>query len=379
MLSAFMASLKLINGIWHIRYRDKRGKSRSTSTKLHTSPKNDVLAQKKLVAFEMDLMRGQYPVQSMKIDALLDDALNDYRANQKRSLAKLKIRIEKNLRPWFGEMRADRLAADDWRAYVTHRQGEGATNGTINLERANLLYGYSLAVRAGRLDTRPFLPRLNVNKKAIVFVDRRELEILCRHLPEYLSRAAKFAFLTGWRLGEIRQLQWRHIDFEAGEIRLDPGMTKNGDGRVFPMTKELRSLLDGLKPTGAVAVLGHADDAEKVVLPGVPALTPFVFHFKGRPIGWIYDSWDKAVNAIGKPGMLFRNLRNSAIIDMDQRGIPRRVIMDLVGHKNPEMFTHYRRVGKTDLEMARELMDGGNSVGISDARKVNPLSRTRKK
>ena len=361
-----MASLKLINGVWHIRYRDRRGKSRSLTTKLHTSPKNDILAQKKLIAFEMDLQRGKTPVPSIKIDALLDDVLNDYRTNKKRSLAKLKIRIEKNVRPWFGEMRADRLAADDWREYVAHRQTEGATNGTINLERANLLYGYSLALRAGRLDTKPYLPRLNVTKKAILFIDRKELEVLCRHLPEYLSRAARFAFLTGWRLGEIRQLQWRHVDFEAGEIRLDPGMTKNGDGRIFPMTKELRTLLETSTNTKNPLLCGVTETGKRAVHDTeMPTLTPFVFHFRGRPIGWIYDSWDKAVNAIGKPGMLFRNLRNSAIIDMDQRGIPRRVIQDLVGHKNPAMFDHYRRVGKTDLELARDLMDGGNSVGAT--------------
>jgi hypothetical protein len=34
------------------------------------------------------------------------------------------------------------------------------------------------------------------------------------------------------------------MDFTAGEIRLDPETTKNRDGRVFPMTGELRVLLE---------------------------------------------------------------------------------------------------------------------------------------
>ena len=30
---------------------------------------------------------------------------------------------------------------------------------------------------------------------------------------------------------EILKLQWREVDFEAGEVRLDAGATKHGDGR----------------------------------------------------------------------------------------------------------------------------------------------------
>jgi hypothetical protein len=33
-------------------------------------------------------------------------------------------------------------------------------------------------------------------------------------------------------------------DFGAGEVRLDPGKTKNGEGRTFPMTRELRETLE---------------------------------------------------------------------------------------------------------------------------------------
>lgn len=93
----------------------------------------------------------------------------------------------------------------------------------------------------------------------------------------------------------------------------------------------------------------------------MPAVTPYVFHLRGVPIGYIYPAWRKAVKAIGKPGLLFHDLRRSAIIDMDRRNVPRRVIQDLVGHKNPEMFNRYRIVGKADLDNARELMDADPS------------------
>lgn len=359
-----MASLELRNGVWHLRWRDKRGKLRSLSTKIVSSEKNDILAQKKLTAFEIDLRRGKNPAPSLKIGGLLDDFLREYTVNLRKSIVCVTIRVEKHLRPWFGEMRADKLGADDWREYSAYRQGEGASNTTINLERAGLIRAYHLAKESDRIDTVPYLPRLKKPASNPLFIDRAEFEALCRHLPDYLRPFVRFAFLTGWRLGEIRQLQWRHVDFTAGEIRLDPGTTKNGDGRVFPMTTELRALLQSLTPRMTeTAPHRHVAPVRVVVAGQAPTLTPFVFvRRSGKPIRYLYVCWRKAVKAIGKPGLLFRHMRNSAIVDMDQRGISRRVIMDLVGHRNPEMFNLYRRVGKADLDRARELMECSQSV-----------------
>jgi integrase len=39
-----------------------------------------------------------------------------------------------------------------------------------------------------------------------------------------------FAYITGWRVkSEILPLEWRQVDLKAGELRLDPGTTKNGE------------------------------------------------------------------------------------------------------------------------------------------------------
>lgn len=38
-------------------------------------------------------------------------------------------------------------------------------------------------------------------------------------------------------------LEWRQVDFDSGEVGQDARTTKNDDGRVFPMTVELRAVL----------------------------------------------------------------------------------------------------------------------------------------
>jgi hypothetical protein len=41
----------------------------------------------------------------------------------------------------------------------------------------------------------------------------------------------------------VLTLERRHVDHDAGTIRLDPGMAKNDEGRVVYLTPELRTLL----------------------------------------------------------------------------------------------------------------------------------------
>jgi integrase len=49
---------------------------------------------------------------------------------------------------------------------------------------------------------------------------------------------------TGWRLkSEILPLEWRQVDWQGRVVRLDPGTTKNREGRTYPFTAALEKLL----------------------------------------------------------------------------------------------------------------------------------------
>jgi integrase len=64
-------------------------------------------------------------------------------------------------------------------------------------------------------------------------------------LPAALRPVVRFAYITGWRVqSEVLPLEWRHVDRQKGEVRLEPGTTKNQAGRVFPFTDGLRTLIE---------------------------------------------------------------------------------------------------------------------------------------
>ena len=54
----------------------------------------------------------------------------------------------------------------------------------------------------------------------------------------------KTAYITGWRVhDELLTRERKHVDLKAGWLRLEPGETKNRDGRNFPLTPRLREVL----------------------------------------------------------------------------------------------------------------------------------------
>jgi integrase len=103
---------------------------------------------------------------------------------------------------------------------------------------------FSLAVQDGKLLARPHIPMLAEDNVRKGFFEPEQLAAVLKRLPDELQPVITFSALTGWRIGsEVLTLEWRNVDFNAGEVRLDPGVTKNREARVFPFTAELRTLL----------------------------------------------------------------------------------------------------------------------------------------
>jgi integrase len=153
----------------------------------------------------------------------------------------------------------------------------------------------------------------------------------------------------------VLRLQWRQVDFKAGEIRLEPETTKNRDGRVFPLTDDLRSLLE-------VQHSAH-EDAKRA-----GHIAPWVFFrmvAKGRggakaprPILAFTKAWKAACKAAGCPGRIPHDLRRTAVRNMIRRGVPERVAMQLAGHKTRSVFDRYNVVSEGDLRSAAQQLCG---------------------
>lgn len=294
-------------------------------------------------------------VGKMKFSELAEDEINDYMANALRSLRDLKIRFKNHVLPFFGEIRASTINTSDIRKYVTQRQGEGASNGQINRELAAIKRAFSLGVQAGKILSRPHIPMLKESNVRSGFFELDQFLAVRKNLSDDLRPVVSCAYLTGWRIySEVLPLKWPQVDFQAGLVRLEPGTTKNDEARVFPLTDELRAVLEEQK--------AKADDLKKQ-----GTICPWVFHRNGKPIKEFRRSWKSACKAAGVAGRILHDFRRSAVRNLVRAGIPEGVAMKMTGHKTRSVFERYNIVSEGDLfDAARKLNLTGRFTGIPD-------------
>src|SRR5262245_30885149 len=89
--------------------------------------------------------------------------LDDYRINGKKYFSYVEWRISCHLRPIFGHKKAHEITTADVKAYIAHRQEEGAKNGSINRELAALKRMFNLALQAEKITRKPYIPLLEEN------------------------------------------------------------------------------------------------------------------------------------------------------------------------------------------------------------------------
>jgi integrase len=243
--------------IYCIRYYDGRGVRRKESSGSEKRADAERLLRKRLQAGD-DGVPVDAQVGKLRFFAAANDVVLDYRTNGKRSLDNVERRIEKYLKPFFGDRKLATITTAEVRAFIHERQqsvivsGSGderkerhVSNGEINRELAVLKRIFSLALQAGKVLHRPHVPMLRENNVRTGFFEFEQFQAVRAHLPEPLRPVVTFAYVTGWRIAsEVLPLQWRQVDLKAGEVRLDAGTTKNGEGRVFRLTDDLRALLD---------------------------------------------------------------------------------------------------------------------------------------
>jgi integrase len=283
--------------------------------------------------------------------AAVRDVLADYRMNRKRSLPDVQRHVRLHLEPFFGHRRMAAITTADVRRYVARRQEEGAKNATINRELSVLKRAFTLAIAAGTLPSRPHIALLREDNVRRGFFEPDEFEAIRRRLSPDLQDFVSFLYTTGWRWrSEAAPLRWTNVAFDPGEVRLDPGTTKTGEGRVFPLTAELRVLLERRRAI--------TRDREREL----GRVIAHVFtRANGKPLGTFNKAWASACRAAGVPGRVLHDFRRTAVRSLLRAGVPERVAMQMVGWKSRQMLDRYHIVSPADLIDAARKLDAARA------------------
>lgn len=270
----------------------------------------------------------------LKFSDLAEMLLADYVANDRKSLHRIEQSL-KHLREYFQDaFRADRIDKTAIDRYIAHRRP--AANGTINRE----LTALKRAMHLARLH--PDITMLKEANGRTGFFERSEIEQLASELPEYFKNVLRFAYLTGWRAREITSRKWEHVDFNGGWVRLDGAETKNDEGREFPITPELRLVLEA-QAARCDAIAARA---------GVPVEYVFTYDDGRGPIGQYDSIWRRACRNARLEGKLLHDCRRSAVRNLERAGVPRSTAMKITGHRTQSVYERYAIVDASSMRDA---------------------------
>jgi len=277
----------------------------------------------------------------LQFGSLLDDLVSDYRVRRVKSLGSALSHI-KPVRDQFGDWRALDINFRAIEAYITRRREEKKSNATINREVELLRRALRLAHDRQMLPSVPKVRALTENNTRQGFFERIDLEAVVAALPDYLRDFTRFAYLTGWRKGEIISLKWTDVDRDTGSIRLRPEAAKTGRGRTVMLEGDLAELIY------------RRWEARLFEKDGNVRVAALVFHRDSLPVGDFRKAWATACEAAGVPDKLFHDLRRTAARNMVRAGVPERVAMAVTGHLTRSMFDRYNIVSEDDLRMAAQ-------------------------
>ncbi len=276
----------------------------------------------------------------LTVDSLYDVLLADYRINGKCvSWCELNWRV--HLKPSFGGMLAKNVGTDTLNRYIEVRRAEKAANGSINRELSLLQRAFMIGYESQpRKVARPLrFHRLAESKPRTGFIEQKTYDALAANCSDLFMRTLLcLAYSFGFRKSELLTLRVSDVDLVGGTISLRDTETKNGEPRKVALTRDARNLL-------AACISGKSAQA------------PVFTRRKGtKAVADFRGTWDKITLAAGCPGLLFHDLRRSAVRNMVRAGIPETVAMRVSGHKTRSVFDRYNITSERDLaDAARKI------------------------
>ena len=319
---------------WH------KGTRHRTSAK--TSNKRE--ARQRLRIRQAELALGTFrglTAERARVEHILSLIVDDYQESNRPSLPQLLSRVEKHLKPRLGKIRCAEFGKDDVRRYKAHRRAKGGRTATVNRELEVL----RRAFRLGSENKPPlvaYLPIIKLDSEDNIrtgFVEDSRYTALRDALNRHLRLMAVIGYHTGLRAGIIRGIEWEWVDLKAANIRLPKGVHNKRNPALVPIYGDM----------GAELEMAKAEHDEFW-----PAC-PFVVHIRGRQVNpdiTHQSGWRSACKAADVEGLLFHDLRRSAIRNMRRAGIPENEAMAISGHRTRSVFQRYDIISEKDIERA---------------------------
>jgi integrase len=318
-------------------------------------------AQAKLERSKREVQYSKNPdiqqefVKVVTVSDIVDDYFQYLEADSAKSLSIIKLILDKmREHPVYKNRTAASITSDDNWAYRNARLKAGKKPATCNNELSYLRSAFIYAKKQTppKVLAIPYFPVFKQNNARQGFIEYEQYETIRAKLQASIDPFFVLAYHSGCRSGELQALQWKkHIDFKRRCVVLQPGETKNDEGRVLPFYGDMEESLtrqyairQAEFPDCPYVFFWHTVDCKKGENQRGGTQRKAGSELKG-----FRDNWTNAVTAANFPDLLIHDLRRSAVMNMIQEfGMDEDEAMLISGHKTRYMLLRYniRKPGK---------------------------------
>jgi integrase len=240
---------------------------------------------------------------------------------------------------YFGPMPVDEITRDDVRGFAVQLERKGLAPksranglGTLHsLIEFAIDEGWTTGENPVKRVEKPSLAETDPD---VHFLDAEEIEALLRAVPDdVLGRVERVMYLTaamtGMRQGELLGLRWRDVDWTAQRIRVRRNYVRGEFGtpkskrssRSVPLASRVAAELERLFQDSP-----HKGDDQLV----------FPHPLTGNPIdrSKLLKRFKAALRRAEVRDVRFHDLRHTFGTRMAARGVPMRVLQELMGHRD---------------------------------------------
>jgi integrase len=326
-----------------------------------------------------ELERGYNGIDKQERARLFSVAADNWLEAKKPHLSPRSVAIEqlnlRHLKPFFGGMLICDVRGDGIASYQSARLRAEASPKTINLEVGTL----RAILRKHRLwaNIQPDVQMLRARDyvgRALTEDEEKALLRECRNSrSQSLYVAVEAALGTCMRYSEIRLLRWNQIDFAKGELRVGKAKTEHGEGRVIPLSKRVRTVLEfwaerfpSRKPNDSVFPCERYGGKGKDHVFGFAGSGAAYSTNPSKPMG----SWKKAWQAAKKRAGVtcrFHDLRHTGCTRMLEAGVPFSVVSDIMGWSASTAVRMAKRYGHIGHSARRDAVDKLSSATLFDS------------
>lgn len=331
---------------FYFRFTDTYGKLRQHKICVHGDLTMDKV-RKEAQRLRSEVVLGGDPaakkadVKAIPTYAELSGRHLKHAATYQRSYDTTEMYMRRHILPRWGKLRLSEIHQPDVAQWLASKSGEGLAPATV--EKIRVIFGrsFELAIEwnvpgATRNPTHG-IKRPPINNARERYLNAAEAQRLQAAVSESRNKQLKYIvallLLTGARVSELLNAEWRHVDLERRSWLIPT--SKTGKARHVPLSKQAVEVIQSIPRFGTCPYL----------LPNPDTLKPFTE---------IKHAWQHARDKARLPGLRIHDLRHSAASFMINAGIDLFAVGRVLGHADHKSTQRYSHLANDTLLAAVE-------------------------